>query len=394
MSATPKKPEPTKRKYDVVLFGATGFTGALTAEYLAKNAAADLTWALAGRNQTKLEAIRSKLGVEVDLLLADVEDPASLKTVAESTRILVTTVGPYVRYGEPLVAACANAGTDYLDLTGESEFVDRMYVAYHAKAVETGARLIHCCGFDSIPYDLGVQYTVEQLPTNVPIKVEGLIRAGGKPSGGTLHTAITAFSRGKQNLDAHRARRRAQPRPEGRSVKLVTGRIHRIQGFWAVPLPTVDPQIVANSAVLLDEYGPDFRYSHYAAVKRLPMVAGGIAGVGLLAVAAQIPPARNALLNKIKAGEGPSEERRAKSWFKARFVGEGGGKRVVTEVAGGDPGYGETAKMLSECALSLALDNLPETSGQVTTAAAMGPALRRRLVAAGMTFRTINVDEY
>jgi short subunit dehydrogenase-like uncharacterized protein len=383
-----------KRQYDVVIFGATGFTGALTAEYLAKNAPAELRWALAGRNRAKLEAVRTKLGVEVDLLIADVEDAASLKAVAEATRIVVTTVGPYVRYGEPLVAACAEAGTDYLDLTGESEFVDRMYVAYNAKAVETGARIIHCCGFDSIPYDLGVQYTVEQLPKNVPIKVDGLVRAGGKPSGGTLHTAITAFSRGKQNLDAHRTRRRAQPRPQGRSVKLVTGRIHRSQGFWAVPLPTVDPQIVANSAVLLDDYGPDFRYSHYAAVKQLPVVAGSIAGLGLLVVAAQIPPVRNALLNRIKAGEGPSEERRAKSWFKARFIGEGGGKRVVTEVSGGDPGYDETAKMLSECALSLALDTLPETSGQLTTAAAMGPALRRRLVAAGIKFETLIVEDY
>jgi short subunit dehydrogenase-like uncharacterized protein len=382
------------RKYDVVIFGATGFTGALTAQYLAKNAPAELKWALAGRNRAKLQAVRSKLGVEVDLLIADVEDAASLQEIAEAARIVVTTVGPYVRYGEPLVAACAEAGTDYLDLTGEPEFVDRMYVAYNAKAVETGARIIHCCGFDSIPYDLGVQYTVEQLPKNVPIKVDGMIRAGGKPSGGTLHTAITAFSRGKQNLDAHRARRRAQPRPTGRSVKLVTGRIHRSQGFWAVPLPTVDPQIVANSAVLLDEYGPDFRYSHYAAVKQLPVVAGGIAGVGLLAVAAQIPPARNAILNRIKTGEGPSEERRAKSWFKARFIGEGGGKRVVTEVSGGDPGYDETAKMLSECALSLALDELPKTSGQVTTASAMGPALRRRLVAAGIKFEILNLEDY
>jgi short subunit dehydrogenase-like uncharacterized protein len=382
------------RQYDVVLFGATGFTGALTAEYFAKHAPAKLRWALAGRNQSKLEAVRSKLGIDVELLHADVEDPESLRAVAESSRIVVTTVGPYIRYGEPLVAACADAGTDYLDLTGESEFVDRMYVAYNAKAVETGARIIHCCGFDSIPYDLGVQYTVEQLPKNVPIKVEGLVRAGGKPSGGTLHTAITALSRGKQNLDAHRARRRAQPRPAGRSIKLVTGRIHRSQGFWAVPLPTVDPQIVANSAVLLDDYGPDFRYSHYAAVKQLPMVAGGIAGVGLLAVAAQIPPARKALLNRIKAGDGPTAERRAQSWFKVRFIGEGGGKRVITEVAGGDPGYDETAKMLSECALSLALDALPETAGQVTTAAAMGPALRRRLVAAGITFRTIDTEDY
>lgn len=382
------------RQYDVVIFGATGFTGALTAEYFAKHAPAELRWALAGRNKAKLEAVQKKIGADVDLLHADVGDPASLKAVAESARIVVTTVGPYVRYGEPLVAACAEAGTDYLDLTGESEFVDRMYVAYHAKAVATGARLIHCCGFDSIPYDLGVQFTVEQLPKNVPIHVDGMIRAGGKPSGGTFETAITALSRGKQHLDAHRARRRAQPRPVGRSVKLVAGRIRRLQGFWAVPLPTVDPQIVAYSASLLDDYGPDFRYSHYAAVKRLPMVAGGIAGLGLLVVAAQVPPARKALLNRIKAGDGPSEERRAKSWFKARFIGSGGGKRVITEVAGGDPGYDETAKMLSECALSLALDDLPKTAGQVTTAAAMGPALRKRLVDAGITFRTIATEDY
>ena len=381
------------RPYDIVLLGATGFTGALAAEYLAEHAPTELRWALAGRNRAKLEAVRANLGVDVEIVLADVDDPETLRELAASTRIAVTTVGPYIRYGEPLVAACAEAGTDYLDLTGEQEFVDRMYVAYHDRAVQTGARIIHSCGFDSIPYDLGVQYTVEQLPERVPIQVEGLVRAGGVPSGGTFHTALTAFSRGKQNLDAHRARRLAQPRPDGRSARAVTGKLHRSQGFWAVPLPTIDPQIVAHSAALLSSYGPDFRYSHYAAVRRLPMVAGGIAGVGLLVVAAQIPPARNALLNRIKAGDGPTPERRAKSWFKVRFVGSGGGRRVITEVAGGDPGYDETAKMLGESALSLALDDLPQTSGQTTTAAALGPALRKRLIAAGMTFRTISTEE-
>jgi len=376
------------REYDVVLLGASGFTGALTAEYLAKNAPADLRWAVAGRNRAKLE------GFGKDVLYADVTDPKSLKDLAESTRIVVTTVGPYIQYGEPLVAACADAGTDYLDLTGESEFVDRMYVRYHERAVETGARIIHACGFDSIPYDLGVQYTVEQLPEHVPIKVDGLIRGGGRPSGGTFHTAITALSRPKQNLEAHRDRRRAEVRPEGRSAKAVPGKLHRQQGFWAVPLPTVDPQIVGYSARLLDRYGPEFRYSHYAAVKRLPMVAGGIGGVALLAAAAQLPPARNALLNRLKQGDGPSPERRAKSWFNVRFVGRGGGKQVITEVAGGDPGYDETAKMLGESALCLALDDLPETAGQTTTAAAMGPALRDRLVKAGMTFATLSTDHY
>ena len=162
------------REYDVVLLGASGFTGSLTAEYLAKNAPADLKWAVAGRNQKKLEVFGK------DVLYADVTDPKSLQTLAESTKVVATTVGPYVQYGEPLVAACAEAGTDYLDLTGESEFVDRMYVRYHERAVQTGARIVHACGFDSIPYDLGVQYTVEQLPERVPIQVDGLLRGGGR----------------------------------------------------------------------------------------------------------------------------------------------------------------------------------------------------------------------
>lgn len=382
------------RPYDVVLFGATGFTGALTAAYLAEHAPEDLRWALAGRNQAKLEAVRKHLGPDLDLLHADVGDPASLAEVARSARVVITTVGPYIRYGEPLVAACAEAGTDYLDLTGEPEFVDRMYVKHHARAVESGARIVHACGFDSIPYDLGVQYTVEQLPERVPIRVEGLVRAGGRPSGGTFHTAITAFSRGKQNVQAHRDRRRAEPLPEGRSSRAVAGGIHRLQGFWAVPLPTIDPQIVVRSGAALERYGPEFRYSHNAAVKRLPVVVGGIAGMGALLVAAQVPPVRNLLLARLKPGDGPSAEQRAKSWFKVRFVGEGGGRRVVTEVAGGDPGYDETAKMLGESALCLAYDDLPKTSGQVTTAVAMGPALRKRLVDAGLTFRAISTEEY
>ncbi|MFI5695243.1 saccharopine dehydrogenase family protein [Kribbella sp. NPDC051586] len=376
------------REYDVVLLGASGFTGALTAEYLEKNAPDGLRWAVAGRNKAKLERFGK------DVLHADVTDPGSLRALAESTKVVATTVGPYVQYGEPLVAACAEAGTGYLDLTGEPEFTDRMYVRHHQRATETGARIIHACGFDSIPYDLGVQFTVEQLPEGVPIQVDGLLRAGGRPSGGTFHTAITAFSRPRQNLEAHRARKQAEPRPEGRKARAVAGRIHRQQGFWAVPLPTIDPQIVGYSARLLDRYGPDFRYSHYAAMEHLPMVAAGIGGVGLLIAGAQLPPVRKAMLNRLQPGDGPSPERRARSWFNVRFVGRGGGKQVITEVAGRDPGYDETAKMLGESALCLALDDLPETAGQTTTAAAMGPTLRERLMKAGMTFATLEVDHY
>jgi short subunit dehydrogenase-like uncharacterized protein len=376
-----------EREHDIVIFGATGFTGALTAEYLAGHANG-LRWALAGRNRAKLEALSRRLGVDVPLLHADVTDERSLRSVAEAARVVITTVGPYVSYGEPLVAACAAAGTDYVDLTGEPEFVDRMYVRHHAEAVKSGARIVHACGFDSIPHDLGVLFTVEQLPEGVPLEVRGFVRAGGKPSGGTFHSAMTAFTRVRQTQQAHKERRDMEPRENGRRVRLVA-KPHRELGFWAVPMPTIDPQVIARSARALDRYGPDFSYGHYAGVKRLPIALGGVAGVASLFAAAQVPPVRKALLGRLSPGDGPSEADREKGWFKVRFVGEGGGKRVVTMVSGGDPGYSETAKMLAQSALCLAQDDLPPTAGQVTTAVAMGDALITRLQSAGIAFEVL-----
>lgn len=383
-----------QRTDDLVLFGATGFTGGLTAEYLARHAPEDCRWALAGRNPVKLAAVRSRLAglnpalESMPLLHADVTDAESLAAVASSSRVVVTTVGPYIEYGEPLVAACAEAGTGYLDLTGESEFVDRMYVEHHQRATETGARIIHCGGFDSIPYDLGVRFTVLQLPEGVPLRVRGMVRAGGTFSGGTFHSAMAAMSRGRQMRQMSARRRALEPRPADRLARSTARPPHRDKdlGHWLVPLPTIDPLVVKRSAAALDRYGPDFAYSHYAGVKRLPVALGGIAGVATLAAAAQVPPLRNFLLSRVPQGEGPSRARREKSWFAVRFIGEGGGQRVTTEVSGGDPGYDETAKMLAESALCLAFDDNPETSGQVTTAVAMGEHLTERLVRAGIRF--------
>ena len=384
-----------RRRYDVVLLGATGFTGGLTAEYLARAIPPKANWALAGRNTAKLEAVRDRLGVPwsgLPLLHADVTDPQSLRELAESTRVLITTVGPYVKYGEPLVAACAEAGTDYLDLTGEPEFVDRCYTRYHARAVETGARLVHSCGFDSIPYDLGAYFTVLQLPEGVPIRMRGFVRAGGTVSGGTYESAITGFSRIRPNLAAQRERRRVEARPADRRARAVGGRLHRDADAqaWAVPLPTIDGQVVGRSARALDRYGPDFTYSHFAPVRRLPTLLGAGATIAGAALLAQLGPTRRWLLRRVPAGTGPSPEKRARNWFTVRFVGEGDGRRVITEVSGGDPGYGETAKMLSESALCLAFDELPPTSGQVTTATAMGDALIERLTKAGITFTVLD----
>jgi short subunit dehydrogenase-like uncharacterized protein len=379
------------RPYDIVLFGATGFVGTLTAEYLAAHAPEGLRWAVAGRSERKLERLRERLpaGEKVGVLRADVSEPHSVRALAEHARVVATTVGPYVSYGEDLVAACADAGADYLDLTGEPEFVDLTYVRHDARARETGARLVHACGFDSIPHDLGAYFTVRQLPEGVPLTVDGFVTADATFSGGTFASALNQFSRLRPMLAAERDRRRHEPRLVGRRAAAPTGapRFAKEIGAWALPLPTIDPQIVQRSAKALDRYGPDFRYRHYAAVRRLPVALGGVAAMGALVTAAQLPPARRWLSDRLKPGDGPSAEKRAKSWFSVRFVGEGGGRRVFTEVSGGDPGYDETAKMFAESALSLALDDLPETAGQVTTAVAMGDALTERLRRAGINFR-------
>ncbi|MFJ5709305.1 saccharopine dehydrogenase family protein [Streptomyces sp. NPDC093105] len=392
--------DPGGRRYDVVLFGATGFVGELTAEYLAEHAPAGCRWALAGRSAARLAALRDRLAAgrphlaDVPLLVADSGDPASLRALAESARVVASTVGPYVWYGEGLVAACADAGTDYLDLTGEAEFVDLMYVRHDARARETGARLVHACGFDSVPHDLGVLFTVERLPEGVPLRVDGFVRAGAVFSGGTFASALTAFGRGREILRAAHERRLHAPRLVGRRARAPLGapRFSTETGTWALPLPTLDPQVVARSAASLERYGPDFRYRHYASVKTLPMALGGTAAIGAAVTAAQLPPLRRWMMDRYEAGSGPSAERRARSWFTVRFVGEGGGRRVFTEVSGGDPGYDETAKMLAESALCLALDPLPETAGQVTTAVAMGDALITRLRAAGLRFRVAHQE--
>ena len=197
----------TDRPYDVVLFGATGFVGILTAEYLAAQAPEGLRWAIAGRGKEKLERLRDRLpgGAGVGVLEADVSDPASMRRLAEHARVVATTVGPYLKYGEDLVAACADTGADYLDLSGEPEFVDLTYVRHDARARETGARLVHACGFDSVPHDLGAYFTVQQLPQGVPLTVDGFVTADAMFSGGTFASALNQFARGRQMLAAFAA---------------------------------------------------------------------------------------------------------------------------------------------------------------------------------------------
>jgi short subunit dehydrogenase-like uncharacterized protein len=390
-----------QRSYDLALFGATGFTGGLTASYLASHSPKEMRWALVGRNRSKLDAVASRLAAEApdaptpEIVEADAGDREAMRDVATATRVVVTTVGPYALYGAPLVAACAEAGTDYVDLTGEPEFVDRMWVEHHAAAERSGARIVHCCGFDSVPHDLGAYFTVKQLPEGVPLQVNGYVKTNARFSGGTYHSAINGFARARQTLGAAKQRRTLEPRAGGRKIHAAPARIRRDErlGGWTVPLPTIDGAIVRRSAAALDRYGPEFTYGHHMVARHLATVGGIAGGVGTAFALAQLPPTKRLMLKLKTPGEGPSEAERGRSWFKVVFVGEGGGKRVVTEVGGADPGYDETSKMLAESGLCLAFDDLPQTSGQLTTAVAMGDALLERLQKAGISFRVIETSE-
>lgn len=394
------------QRLDVALFGATGFTGRLTARALAERAGPALRWAIAGRDRAKLERVRDEIvrqgGQTPEALLeARVEDPASLERLAASARVVATTVGPYAEYGEPVVAACVRGGAHYADITGEPAFVTRCLERYHAAARKRGLRIVNCCGFDCIPADLGAWLAVRHLPPGRRIRLDAFVRGGGGFSGGTWHSALGAMA------GAFRPRRAAGT--SGRSAaEGATGgpagagrgaaprrfrsraRVHFVRelGDWACPLPTIDTEIVLRSARALEAYGPDFEYGHHARVSSLPVLVGGALGVGAIVALAQLAPTRRLLERIRKPGEGPGEEERARARFQVTLLGRSDDARVRVDVHGGDPGYGETSKMLAESALCLAWDaeRLPPHAGVLTPAVAMGEVLVERLRAAGIAF--------
>lgn len=379
------------RPFDLVLYGATGFTGRLAAEYLARQPQSSLCWAIAGRSLDKLRKVRAEIGAgeEVTLIQADSSDPASLVAMAGQTRVVLTTVGPYIRHGEPLVKAAIEAGADYADITGEPEFVNTILDCYDAAARDRGVRIVNCCGFDSIPHDLGVYRLVKELPDEAAVTVEGFVSTDASFSGGTWHSAIEMISR--RGLRSPRVK---PPADSGRTVRSGERKVHRsaVTGGWVIPFPTIDPQVILRSARELPTYGREFRYSHYLHVGSLPRMVGLGIGVGALAGMAQFKPTRDLLYKLQPQGQGPSAEKRARSHFQVTLIGRAGEQKVVGKVSGGDPGYTETAKMAAESALCLALDRdqLPDRAGVLTTAVAMGDPLLDRLRAAGMTFEILS----
>lgn len=384
------------RELDVLLLGATGFTGGLVARELAARVdGTRIRWGIAGRDLAALERLAAQLPGGPATLHVDVTDADSLARMASSTRVLATTVGPYARLGVDVARACAEHGTHYADITGEEAFVRTLERDVDPIARATGATMVVCCGFDSVPHDLGVRFAVSHLPDDADVVMRGYVRAQGRMSGGTARTALDSLSGG----DPPPSRVRTS-RDDARPVERLVLGMHRPArlGGWAVPMPTVDPLIVLRSARTLPGYGRMFVYGHFAHLRRTSTLIGGGLALGSAALAARTRPGRAALERLLPApGEGPDEATRAAGRFTVLLIGTAHGDReeddvrIVARVRGGDPGYGETSRMLAEAALTLASDERPDVRGVVTPAVGLGLPYQRRLEAAGMRFEVVEV---
>ena len=368
-------------EHDVVLLGATGFTGRLTAVHLAERAGQEgLRVALAGRDPARLSRLASDLGGGLAVEVVDADDLDGLSTLAARTRVLATTVGPYTTRGRLVPQACARNGTSYLDLAGEPAFVADVVWRHDAEARRSGATLVSSCGFESAVTDLGVRLAVEALAPNddEDVEVRSYLRGQGAASGGTIASALeTLGHRAPRVTPLPRARRPVRRSTAGRHDAPVVGGV-------AVPLPTVDGQVVRRSAARLPGYGASFAFGYFVAARSAPRALGLRLGLTTLAALAAAPPTR-ALLRAFAPphGEGPSAEQRAEHWFTVTSVAEAGGRQAVSEIAGGDAGYDDTAVILAESALALASGEALAT-GVCGPAEALGPRLVERLDTQGL----------
>ena len=401
------------REFDVIVYGASGFTGRLVAEYMqrAYGAGANVAWAMAGRDVAKLEAIKSEIGASAPVIAANARDPASLEAMAKRAKVVLTTVGPYQLYGEPLVAACVKAGTDYVDLCGEPNWMAEMITKYEAAAKASGARITFSCGFDSIPFDGGVFFLEQEMQKRYgapAVRVRGRVRKmKGGFSGGTMASMLETMKAVKANprigavlIDPFAlAPNKGPSQPNGEIAKYDSDITS-----WSAPfvMAAINTKNVHRTNALLNyAYGRDFQYDEM-------MLTGDGAGGEKRAKAAvsaakmqrnmlDFAPTRAILTTFVlpKPGQGPSKEERENGSYEVLYVGETAKGETLRAVVSGDkdPGYASTSKMISEAALCLAqdVDRTATPGGIWTPMSAMGAKLIERLqTKAGLRFGVEN----
>ena len=405
------------RTFDVIVYGATGFTGQLVAAYLLRQygVGRDLRWAIAGRSAEKLESVKKALGDDaagLESIVADSGDKEAISALAQQTRVVLTTVGPYALYGSTLVAACVDAGTDYCDLAGEVQWIRKMIDTHNERARQTGARIVHCCGFDSIPSDIGVWFLQDAAQKSHGACCQSIamyVKATkGTFSGGTFASMMNIFE--EVQKDRSIAKLMANPYalnpedqrdgPDSYDQQKV---IHDADTqSWTAPfvMGGVNMRVVRRSnAIAGYPYGREFQYRETMLTGR--GISGWIKGtllilgLGALVLGASFGPTRNFLKRFVlpKPGEGPSPELQKTGFFNLMQIGKlPDGTVIRTRITGDqDPGYGSTSKMLAESAVCLARDELTAEGGVWTPAAAMGaPLLGRLRENAGLTFDVVD----
>ena len=404
------------RPYDIVVVGASGFTGRLVVENLAEKypVGAPLRWAVAGRNREKLEKViaeKCTTGEPPAILIADSHDSEALGQLARDTRVVLTTVGPYAKYGSELVAACVESGTHYCDLAGEPQWIREMIDKHQSAAVQSGARIVHSCGFDSIPSDIGVFFLQREATAayGTPCaKIVLLVKAiKGGASGGTFASMLNAVEEARKDREVARVLAdpyclNPQDERQGPDCRDQRGsRFCADAGVWTAPfvMAAINTRIVRRSNALLNyAYGTGFRYSEATSTgsglggwgKSATMTAG----LAAFMLACSFDITREGVVRKMlpAPGQGPSRQQRENGYFDLRLFGKTkNDEKLVARVTGDrDPGYGSTSKMLSESAVCLALDTLEIGGGFWTPAAAMGEVLMDRLTAnAGLSFELV-----
>lgn len=383
------------KPFDIVVFGASGYTGRLVAEYLAAEyGGTDLTWAMAGRSLDKLTSVRTEMGISdaVALLEVDVDNPASVSEMVDACRVVITTVGPYQLYGDELVKQCAERGTDYVDLTGEPSWMHETIARFSEAAKLSGARIVHSCGFDSIPFDLGVyllqQHAIEK--TGEPIAtVKGRVRAmNGTFSGGTIASMRATMASAKANPAIIQVLTNPFALTEGftgpeQPAGMAPQYDEELQS-WSAPFimaPINTKNIHRSNFLMAHRYGEDFRYDE--------MLLTGDGDQGK-AAAEFVAKDDSVAKSDLRPGDGPSKEERENGNYDAIFAGQAcTGDLMISSVQGDrDPGYGSTSKMLAEAAMCLLHNPELASGGLWTPAAALGDALIERLQAhAGLTFQ-------
>lgn len=407
----------TDKHYDLIVFGATSFVGQILCQYLSKEYEdKSLRWAAAGRSEAKLREVQGSLGLNDDtmpILLANADEQSSLDALCRQCDVIISTVGPYALFGEPMVKACVESGTDYCDLTGETQWIQQMVERYQAQAEKTGARIVHCCGFDSIPSDLGVYFLQQQAKarqgefcTKVKMRVKAM---KGGLSGGTAASLINVIK--EASKDPALRKSLANPYSICPPSFQPKTRQHNISGAefdpdieaWTAPfvMAAINTRVVHRSNALAGPaYGEEFRYDEAVitgkGLKGRMAATAMTAGMAGLMIGGAIAPTRWALERFVlpKPGEGPSPEEQRNGFYDLRFIGEmNDGSKIRCKVTGDrDPGYGSTAKMLSQAALCLKATDKATTPGGIwTPATAMGQALIERLEHyAGLTFERLD----